>query len=53
MAVEHASREELVVPEPWSVAEDRVYGETTLTFLRLEAGFAGPNLSAAEAGALS
>ena len=56
MAVEHASREELVVPEPWIAAENRVYGETTLTFLRLafsEPEFAEPHLSAAEAGAFS
>jgi 16S rRNA (guanine(966)-N(2))-methyltransferase RsmD len=35
MVVERASREELVVPAPWAVAEDRIYGETALTFLRL------------------
>jgi 16S rRNA (guanine(966)-N(2))-methyltransferase RsmD len=55
MVVEHASREELVVPEPWAVTEDRVYGETALTFLRLgppESGAAGPDPSVPETGAL-
>jgi 16S rRNA (guanine(966)-N(2))-methyltransferase RsmD len=48
MAVEHASREELAVPGSWVVAENRVYGETALTFLRLEFSERG-----AETGALS
>ncbi|MDR1649222.1 MAG: RsmD family RNA methyltransferase [Synergistaceae bacterium] len=37
MIVERSSREELAVPEPWAVTENRVYGETALTFLRLKA----------------
>jgi 16S rRNA (guanine(966)-N(2))-methyltransferase RsmD len=36
MVVEHASREELTVPAPWAVTENRVYGETALTFLKPE-----------------
>jgi 16S rRNA (guanine(966)-N(2))-methyltransferase RsmD len=32
--VEHASREKLFVPEPWIQADVRVYGESSLTFLR-------------------
>jgi 16S rRNA (guanine966-N2)-methyltransferase len=41
MVVERASREELAVPEPWAVTENRVYGETALTFLRLKEKQAG------------
>ena len=37
MVVEHASRETLAIFSPWVVTEARAYGETTLTFLRLEA----------------
>jgi 16S rRNA (guanine(966)-N(2))-methyltransferase RsmD len=32
--VEHASREPLDVPLPWTVADVRSYGETALTFIR-------------------
>jgi 16S rRNA (guanine(966)-N(2))-methyltransferase RsmD len=34
LVTEHASREALDVPEPWTVADARPYGETTLTFLK-------------------
>ena len=34
LAVEHASREALVVPPPWEVRDVRAYGETTLTFVQ-------------------
>ncbi|MDR2174669.1 MAG: RsmD family RNA methyltransferase [Synergistaceae bacterium] len=54
MVVEHASRETLAVPEPWAVTEDRVYGETALTFLRPESpGPAGPDSPGDGTGALS
>jgi 16S rRNA (guanine(966)-N(2))-methyltransferase RsmD len=57
MVVERSSREELAVPEPWTVTENRVYGETALTFLKLKPiidfGAAEPDSSADDAGALS
>jgi 16S rRNA (guanine(966)-N(2))-methyltransferase RsmD len=34
LVVEHASREALDIPVPWSVTDVRAYGETTLTFLQ-------------------
>ncbi|MDR1731782.1 MAG: RsmD family RNA methyltransferase [Synergistaceae bacterium] len=40
LIVEHSSREKLFVPsEEWTVTDSRVYGETTLTFLRQNGAF--------------
>jgi 16S rRNA (guanine(966)-N(2))-methyltransferase RsmD len=38
LVVEHASREEFFVPQPWILADVRTYGESSLTFLRRDGG---------------
>lgn len=38
LVVEHASREKLSIPPDWREVDTRLYGETTLTFLRRNAG---------------
>ena len=35
LIVERSSREELVVPGMWTLTDERAYGETRLSFLRL------------------